>query len=179
MKKALVSLLALFILPSFSMASGAPPRWQSEIISHISHQRFIEAGETITAYCVEKRVSELSDDLGLNAKKPEKDVVEKVVTIFRELRSGVTLDNKEIIKAPTGVMSTAEAISLLANSMALAASFGDGTIAAEDVAAGLQGAIVKDEEKDNIVWKEYINNILKKRGESWRGLYNACKELNS
>ena len=59
MKKALVSFLALFILPSASMATGAPPMWQSEIISLISHQRFKEAGEKLNEYCVEKKVSEL------------------------------------------------------------------------------------------------------------------------
>ena len=36
----------------------------------------------------------------------------------------MTLDKKEKVKSPAGVISTAEAISLLTNSMALAASFG-------------------------------------------------------
>ena len=90
----------------------------------------------------------------------------------------MTLDGKEKIKPPSGVISTAEAISLLANSMALAASFGQGEIVSKDIAAGLQGAIVKDEEKDRIVWKEYLDNIMKKRGSEWRDLYNACKEIN-
>ncbi|MOA63767.1 hypothetical protein D3C78_1896080 [compost metagenome] len=62
--------------------------------------------------------------------------------------------------------------------MALAASFGDGEIRDADLAAGLQGAIVKDDDKDKLVWQEYINNVMKKRGSDWRGLYAACKELN-
>lgn len=127
---------------------------------------------------VRKRVSELSENLGLNAELPAEDAVAKVVTIFRELRNGATLDNKEKLKSPSGVMSTAEAISLLANSMALASSFGNGRIQGEDLAAGLQGAVVKDEDKDKMVWKEYIDNIMKKRGSEWRELYNACKEMN-
>jgi hypothetical protein len=109
---------------------------------------------------------------------PSEEAVAKVVTIFRELRSGATLDNKEKLKSPSGVMSTAEAISLLANSMALAASFGSGRITSDDIAAGLQGAVVKDDDKDKLVWKEYLDNILKKRGSDWRELYNACKEMN-
>jgi MoxR-like ATPase len=127
---------------------------------------------------VTRRVKELAGNLDLRSSLPADEAVAKVVTIFRELRSGATLDNKEKIKAPSGVISTAEAISLLANSMALAASFGDGTIADEDIAAGLQGAIVKDEDKDKLVWQEYIENIMKKRGTEWRGLYKACKEMN-
>lgn len=127
---------------------------------------------------VRKRVSELSASLELRASLPAEDAVAKVVMVFRELRNGVTLDGKDKVKTPSGVLSTAEAISLLANSMALAASFGNGKIVYEDIAAGLQGAIVKDEEKDKLVWKEYIDNVLKKRGSEWRELYNACKEMN-
>ncbi|MFP3154339.1 AAA family ATPase [Lachnospiraceae bacterium ZAX-1] len=127
---------------------------------------------------VSKRVSEISASYQLKAAPPSTDAIIKVVTIFRELRRGATLDDKQKIKSPNGVISTAEAISLLTNSMALAASFGTGKINEADIAAGLQGAIVKDEEKDKIVWKEYLENVMKKRGLEWRSLYNACRELN-
>ncbi|MCA9050737.1 MAG: AAA family ATPase, partial [Planctomycetaceae bacterium] len=125
---------------------------------------------------VRRRVSELASNLELRAEVPTDEAVEKVVTIFRELRTGQTLDGKNKLKSPSGVLSTAEAISLLTNSMALAGNFGNGTIAAADIAAGLQGAIVKDEEKDNAVWQEYLKNVMKKRGAEWRDLYNACSD---
>lgn len=125
---------------------------------------------------VRKRVRELALSLDLASEPPADDAVEKVVTIFRELRSGQTLDGKNKIKSPSGVLSTAEAISLLANRMALAGNFGDGRVAAGDIAAGLQGAIVKDEEKDQAVWDEYLKNVMKKRGADWRPLFNACSE---
>lgn len=128
---------------------------------------------------VRKRVKELAVNLDLQAALPAEESVARVVTIFRELRNGMTLDSKDKVKSPSGVISTAEAISLLANSMALAASFGNGKISNEDIAAGLQGAIVKDEDKDKLVWKEYLDNIMKKRGSEWRDLYNACKEMNA
>ena len=35
----------------------------------------------------------------------------------------------------------------------------------------------KDEDKDNVAWKEYLENVMKKRGSEWLGLYKACKEL--
>ncbi|MDG0813035.1 AAA family ATPase [Cohnella rhizosphaerae] len=127
---------------------------------------------------VRRRVSEISSNYELRAAQPDDDTITKVVTIFRELRSGTTLEGKEKVKPPTGVISTAEAISLLTGSMALAGSFGDGKISDEDVAAGLQGAIVKDEEKDRLAWKEYLENVMKKRGASWRSLYGACSEMN-
>lgn len=128
---------------------------------------------------VRKRVGEISANYQMQAALPEEEAVRQVVTIFRELRSGMTLDSKAKVKGPSGVISTAEAISLLTGSMALAGSFGSGQITEEDIAAGLQGAIVKDEEKDRMVWKEYLDNVMKKRGSTWRNLYNACTEMNS
>ena len=126
---------------------------------------------------VKTRVEQLSGSLDLNAALPKDNVIEKICTIFRELRAGETLDKKQKVKVPAGVLSTAEAISLLCNSMALAGSFGNGDITDDDIAAGLQGAVVKDE-KDTVAWKEYLENIMKKRGSHWSGLYKACRELN-
>jgi MoxR-like ATPase len=128
---------------------------------------------------VRKRVKELGTNLELRSALPAEDAVAQVVTIFRELRSGQTLDGKNKLKVPSGVLSTAEAISVLANGMALAGNFGNGEVVAHDLAAGLQGAVVKDEEKDKIVWAEYLANILKKRGAEWRPLYTACAGHNS
>lgn len=125
---------------------------------------------------VTKRVSELATNLRLRAELPGEDAIQKVVTIFRELRAGQTLDGKNKVKTPSGVLSTAEAISLLANSMALAGNFGDGTVGDTDLASGLQGAVIKDDEKDTVVWKDYLANVMKKRGAAWRGLHAACAE---
>ena len=127
---------------------------------------------------VRTRMEQLSGSLDLNARLPEAEVVEKVCTIFRELRQGATLDGKQKLKSTSGVLSTAEAISLLANSMALAGSFGEGEITDYDLAAGLQGAIVKEDSKDGKVWEEYLENIMKKRGSRWLNLYQECRELN-
>lgn len=128
---------------------------------------------------VRTRVEQLSENLDLNAALPKDEVIEKVCTVFRELRHGETLDKKQKVKPSSGVLSTAEAISLLCNSMALAGSFGSGDISDEDIAAGLQGAIVKDEQGDRLAWNEYLENVMKKRGSQWSGLYKACRELNS
>ena len=127
---------------------------------------------------IQRRVEQLSSSLDLNAEIPAENTVEKVVTVFRELRNGQTEDGKQKLKSTSGVLSTAEAISLLTNSMALAGSFGTGAITMEDLAASLQGAIVKDEENDGIAWTEYLENVMKKRGSEWSSLYKACRELN-
>lgn len=127
---------------------------------------------------VHSRVERLAGSLDLSAKIPDEKVLEKVCTIFRELRLGETLDGKQKVKSTSNVLSTAEAISLLTNSMSLAGSFGDGEVTDADLAAGLQGAIIKEDSKDKKVWEEYLENIMKKRGRAWLGLYKECKALN-
>ncbi|MGC4003147.1 MAG: AAA family ATPase [Pirellulales bacterium] len=85
---------------------------------------------------VTKCVRDLSTNLGLKAKVPAAEAIEKVVTIFRELRTGQTLDGKAKLKTPSGVLSTAEAISVLANGMALAGNFGSGEVGPLDLSFG-------------------------------------------
>ena len=103
--------------------------------------------------------------------------VRRVVQIFRELRNGQTEDGKTKLKSPTGTMSTAEAISVLNSGMALAAHFGDGVLHARDVAASLVGAVVKDPVQDDLVWREYLETVVKERSD-WKDLYRACREVD-
>jgi len=93
------------------------------------------------------------------------------------LRNGQTLDGKQKIKSPSGVLSTAEAISVLGNGMALAGHFGTGRVNERDLAAGLLGAVIKEDSRDESVFVEYLENVMKKRGGDWDALYRACKEL--
>ena len=106
---------------------------------------------------------------------PLKEIV-RLVTIFRELRSGKTIDGKNKLKKPSSTLSTAEAISVVNNGQALAVHFGDGQIKSMDIAAGLIGAVIKDPSKDQEVWTEYLETVIKERTE-WTDLYHACKEL--
>lgn len=126
---------------------------------------------------VRKRVAEIGTGLRLPAPPPAEEAVRKVILIFQELRKGQTSDGKQKLKSPSGVLSTAEAISLLNNSMSLAGHFGSGKVSDADLAAGLHGVVVKEETRDAAVWIEYLENVMKKRGSEWRDLYNACKEL--
>ncbi len=126
---------------------------------------------------VSKRVSEMGRALELPAEPPAMHEVRRVVQIFRELRNGQTEDGKTKLKSPTGTMSTAEAISVLNSGMALAAHFGDGVLHARDVAASLVGAVVKDPVQDDLVWREYLETVVKERSD-WKDLYRACREVD-
>jgi MoxR-like ATPase len=125
---------------------------------------------------VRTRVAALGASLRLPAELSELAEIERVVTIFRELRSGVTEDRRTTVKSPSATLSTAEAISVMTSGVSLAAHFGDGVVRADDVAAGLQGAIVKDPVQDRIVWEEYLETVVKDRRE-WADIYRACREL--
>lgn len=125
---------------------------------------------------VSKRVSELGRALEIVAEVPALDEIRRLVTLFRELRSGVTEDGKTKLKTPSSTLSTAEAISVASSGLALAAHFGDGRLTASDLAASLQGAVVKDPVQDGLVWREYLETVVKER-DGWRDLYRACREL--
>ncbi len=126
---------------------------------------------------VDKRVREIGTSLQLPAAPPAKEAVRRVVQVFQELRNGKTTDGKQKIKSPSGVLSTAEAISVLGNAMSLAGHFGNGKVTDRDTAAGVLGAVVKEDQKDEAVFVEYLENVLKKRGADWAEFYKACKEL--
>jgi len=125
---------------------------------------------------VRRRVESFEKVMELPAEKPALQEIRRIVTIFRELRSGVTLDGKTKIKVPSGTLSTAEAISVVNNGMAMAAYFGDGRLTASDLAAGIIGAIIKDPMQDKIVWQEYLETVVKPRDE-WKDVYRACRDL--
>jgi MoxR-like ATPase len=125
---------------------------------------------------VSRRVESLGRALELPAEKPALEEIRRVVTMFRELRNGLTLDRKTKLKSPSGTLSTAEAISVVTSGLALAAHFGDGKLSAADLASGVVGAIIKDPVQDRVVFQEYLETVLKER-EDWRDVYRACREV--
>ena len=108
---------------------------------------------------VRRRVESFEKVMQLPAEKPALDEIRRVVTIFRELRQGATGDGKTKLKSPSGTLSTAEAISVVNNGLAMAGYFGDGQIHAEDLVSGILGAVVKDPVQDKVVWQEYMETV--------------------
>jgi len=66
---------------------------------------------------VQSRVESMAAALALPAEPPALEEIRRVVTIFRELRSGVTEDGQAKVKSPSGTLSTAEAISVVTNGL--------------------------------------------------------------
>ena len=125
---------------------------------------------------VAQRVSQLGRALELPAEAPALDEVRRVVTIFRELRGGQTLDGKSKLKVPSAVLSTAEAIAVVNQGLSLAAHFGNGRLSARDLAASLVGTVIRDPVADRVVWSEYLETVVKER-KDWAELYKACRDV--
>jgi hypothetical protein len=125
---------------------------------------------------VTRRVAQLGRSIGLPETPPGADEIRRVVTVFRELRQGVTEDGRAKVKSPSGTLSPAEAISVVTSGLALAAHFGDGVLRPADVAGGLTGAVVQDPVSDRVVWQEYLETVVRER-DDWSDFYRACREV--
>jgi MoxR-like ATPase len=125
---------------------------------------------------VARRVEQLGRSLQLPEIPAAVAEIRRVVTVFRELRSGGTEDGRTKLKSPSGTLSTAEAISVLTNGLALSAHFGDGVLRPADIAAGILGAVVRDPVSDRVAWVEYLEAVVRER-DGWADFYRACREV--
>ncbi len=123
---------------------------------------------------VTRREAELRTDYQVGVEPPA-ELSRLLVTLFQELRAGMTKDGKTKIKPPSSVLSTAEAISVLFNSGILAQHFGTGKVTPAELLRSLSGAITKDGGEDVKVVREYCETVAKTRGGLWKEFYAAAK----
>ncbi|PYE19879.1 dynein-related subfamily AAA family protein [Williamsia limnetica] len=126
---------------------------------------------------VTQRVQALGQTLDLPEIPSASEEIRRVVTVFRELRSGLTSDGRTRVKQPSGTLSTAEAISVVTHGVVMSAHFGDGVLRPSDTAAGILGAVVKDPVADAVVWTEYLEAVVRER-KDWADFYRACREVD-
>jgi len=125
---------------------------------------------------VTTRVEKLGKSLELPKLPNHVEEIKKLVTIFRELRSGQTEDGRTKLKSPSSTLSTAEAISVVNQGIVLAIHFGDGTLKPQDLAGGIASAVVQNSNQDKQVWQEYVETVLRQR-KDWSVWYEACREM--
>jgi MoxR-like ATPase len=135
----------------------------------------LPASEEDEVGIVASRVASMATALELPEVPAALEEIRRVVTVFRELRSGATGDGRTKLKSPSGTLSTAEAISVVTHGLALSAHFGDGRLRPADVAAGIVGAVVKDPVADRVVWNEYLEAVARDRA-GWSEFYSACRD---
>ncbi len=125
---------------------------------------------------ITRREAELRSDYQVGAAPPA-ELARLLVTIFHELRAGVTRDGKTKLRAPSTTLSTAEAISVLFATGILADGFGSGTAGPSELARSLVGSLAKDGPDDVAVLREYVETVAKGRGASWKELHGAVRAL--
>jgi MoxR-like ATPase len=105
-------------------------------------------------------------------------VLEALVTVFRDLRSGHTVEGWPV-ERPTSVMSTAEAVAV-ASSLGLAAAYfpSDRDIA-RLLPDFLLGVVLKDEPRDRGKLLAYWDSAIKRRAEGEARLWRTLHGLRS
>jgi MoxR-like ATPase len=111
------------------------------------------------------------------ATPPRRDVLEVLVTAFRELRSGTT-ERGDSMDRLTAVMSTAEAVSV-AHAVGLRGWFlrhDAGSV--DDMVECLAGTAAKDNPEDLARLRRYLEQqVTWRSGAQWRALYDARHRL--
>jgi MoxR-like ATPase len=120
------------------------------------------------------REAELRTEYQVGVEAPA-ELARLLVTMFQELRAGMTKDGKTKIRPPSSPLSTAEAISVLFNSGILAQHFGGNKVTPEELSRSLAGAIGKEGEGDIKVVREYCETVAKGRAGLWKEFYAAAK----
>lgn len=126
---------------------------------------------------VRARASVGADAREVLAKADTVAEIERLVTVFRELRGGKTLEGEQKVEPTSAGLSTAEAISVLENAVSLASHFGDGQPTVRDLAPSLRGAVIRDPERDGAAWRSYVEGVLRQRTGAWRAWYEALTEF--
>jgi MoxR-like ATPase len=124
---------------------------------------------------VTQREAELRSDYQVGVEPPA-ELAKLLVTLFQELRTGVTKDGKTKVKPPGSVLSTAEAISVLFNSGILAQHFGTGKVTADDLSRSLLGAVSKEGGEDLKALREYNETVARGRPAPWKELHAAIRK---
>lgn len=139
------------------MSSALKRRFNFETVHPIADPVYEKA---LVAKQVEERMAEHP-----GASLPDADVIELLVTVFRDLRLG-KLDDGTSVNAPKAVMSTAEGVNV-AHAATLDATYLDrGPVSGRHLARQLQGVVFKDDPEDARKFGTYIDVVARSRARS-------------
>lgn len=124
---------------------------------------------------------QLAAELGPEGDRPEvpRDVLEVLVTVFQDLRTGSTREGAPV-KRPETVMSTAEAVNVAVAASLEARYLGDGTVTAAEVARQVAGVALKGEDEDARRLRHYVDNVVRERARTdarWKAFFTAAEPL--
>jgi len=152
------------------MSSALKRRFNFETVQPIADANFEKE-------LVAKQVAERMADHP-SSKPTQEEVIDLVVSVFRDLRTGVTSEGAAVAQ-PNSVMSTAEAVNV-AHAAALDATYLDaGAVGGAHVARQIRGVVFKDDPEDARKFRAYIDHIAKtraKRSKIWNDFHSAAKK---
>jgi MoxR-like ATPase len=174
----------VFARPGFNVIATANTRDQGvNELSAALKRRFnyvyipIVGDQKTEVKIVQQRAAELLERYNLPAKLSP-PVIELLATVFREIRNGKTHDGVSL-KKPSTTLSTAEAIGVALDAALHSRFFGGGEVGPADVARNMVGVVVKEDQEDKAVLKEYATLVAKKRGakeKAWKEFHDALVE---
>ena len=153
------------------MSAALKRRFNFETVKPIRDRQFeIE----LVNLQLKQQLGELYSEIQIQA-----PVIELLVTIFNELRTGQSLQGANL-KTPDAVMSTAEAVNIAHAAGLQAIYLGDGILRAEHIAQQLIGVVFKDNPEDAKRLHYYIDTVVKERARKdadWKAFYAASREF--
>lgn len=173
----------LFAAVGFNVIATANTRdlGVNEMSAALKRRFNFETVFPIAQYDVELELVRAETRRGLEASgvptMPGDDILELLVTTFRELRDGKTADGAPIDR-PSTAMSTAEAVSV-AHAVGARSYFLQGVPATPaDLVECLVGAAVKTDKTDGAILRRYFEQrVAKRSGAHWKAYYEARHRL--
>lgn len=108
---------------------------------------------------------------------PEPDVLDLMVTVFRDLRHG-RLSDGTTVSAPKAVVSTAESVTVARAAMLDATDLDHGPLAGRHLARQMQGVVFKDDPEDARKLRAYVDIAAHDRAARspvWRDVFKAAQ----
>ena len=131
------------------------------------------------AFEAELIASALDTELGEQRVPMSPKVLDVLVTVFADLRTGTTATGTPV-KRPEAVMSTAEAVNVGVAASLSAHYLGDGAVRASDIARQLVGVALKGQDEDAKRMRFYIDSVVRERAASstdWKDFLTASQGL--
>lgn len=172
----------IFAAKGFNVIATANTRDKgiNEMSSALKRRFNFETVEPVKSIALESRIikeqcESMLAGAGLDV-VVQTDVVDVLAEAFSELRSGQSFEKAKIQKL-SGVMSTAEAVSVYYQSALSACYYGNGEIDMKTLTENLLGSVMKENKDDLPKLKDYYNGSVKIKAERsgglWRELYNS------
>ena len=152
------------------MSSALKRRFNFETVHPISDAAFEKE-------LIDKQVAERMSE-GPVSPEIKPDVLDLVVAVFRDLRTGKTEDGASVA-IPNSVMSTAEAVNVTHAAALEAAYLDDGRVTASHIARQIGGVVFKDDPEDARKLRAYVDQIAKPRSRTsrtWSAFYSSAKD---